>query len=191
MEKIIKPKMENREAGEQEETIEGVTKLGHETLEKEVAATMPPHRKAGYMLTTFLAMGLALSFPTKAEAQFGIGGRGLGSRITRDVLTAGKNAFEMSQNKKIIQIHAEYQEKLEKLREAEGRMDEEYHRQKLEFREKNDEGALKQLEEEYRQGKTKIAQARVKLDRERDLKLAKTKAIRDAVGGGIGTVRGY
>ena len=185
-----KPKIDKVEK-DGEKVAENIANISHKTLEKEVDIRMPSHRKAGYMLTTFLAMGLALSFPAKAEAQFGIGGRDLGSRITRDVLTAGKNAFEMRQNEKIIQIHAEYQEKLRVLLEAEGKLDQEYHRQKLELREKNDKEALKRLEEEYGQGKLKIAQARTKLDRERDTQLAKVKIIRNAVGGGIGAVRGY
>src|SRR3989344_9049689 len=189
MEKIIKPKIEKKKTGKQEKATEKVAELGYGTLEKEIGIKMPPHRKAGYMLATFLAMGLALSFPAKAEAQFRIGGRDLGSRITRDVLTAGKNAFEMRQNEKIIQIHAEYQEKLRVLLEAEGKLDQEYHRQKLELREKNDKEALKRLEEEYGQGKLKIAQARTKLDRERDTQLAKVKIIRDMAGGGGGSGR--
>ena len=191
MEKTIKPKIENSIVEEQEKTTEKVTELGYGTLEKESGVKIPSHRKSGFMLTTFLAMGLALSFPTKAEAQFGIGGRGLGSRITRDVLTASKNAFEMSQNKKIAQVHEEYQEKLETLMEAEGKLDQEYHQQKLELRESGNEESLNQLEEEYRQLKLKFAQDRIKLEQDRDIKLAKIKIIRDAVGGGVRSVRGY
>ena len=191
MEKIIKPKIEKKKTGKQEKATEKVAELGYGTLEKEIGIKMPPHRKAGYMLATFLAMGLALSFPAKAEAQFRIGGRDLGSRITRDVLTAGKNAFEMRQNKKIIQIHAEYQEKLGTLLEAEGKLDQEYHQYKLKLREDGNEEALRKLDEAYQREKIKITQTRIKLDRERDIKLAKTRAIRNAVGGGVRTVRGY
>ncbi|MDO8686936.1 MAG: hypothetical protein Q7K11_01895 [Candidatus Berkelbacteria bacterium] len=187
---ITKLKREEPEKGN-EAVTEMVTDLGYGTLVKEVDAKMPPHKKAGYMLTTFLAMGLTLSFPAKSEAQLRIGGRNLGSRITRNVLTTGKNAFEMRQNEKIIQIHAEYQEGLGKLMGAEGKLDQEYHQYKLKLREEGNEEALRKLDEAYHREKTKIMQARIKLDRERDIKLAKTKAIRGIVGGSIGTVRGY
>ncbi|MDO8492094.1 MAG: hypothetical protein Q7S34_00440 [bacterium] len=191
MEKITKLKIENGKMKKQEKATEGIVELGYGTLEKEAGINMPTHRKAGFMLATFLATSLTLFSPGRADAQFRIGGRDLGGRIARSVITAGKNAFEMRQNEKIIQIHAEYQEELGKLMEAEGKLDQEYHQYKLKLREEGNEETLRKLDEAYHREKTKIMQARIKLDRERDIKLAKTKAIRDTVGGGIGTVRGY
>lgn len=162
--------------------------LGNQTLEREAKFKIPPHRRKGFMLTTFLALGVTL-FAGQAEAR----GRSFGSRLGREMTTnaiaAARHGVSEHHNQKILEINAWHQAELAKLTETRGKLDEVYNQKKQELRERGDQRALLELEREYQEERIRLVQAKEKLRRDRELKLAGTKIKRDAIRGGIGILR--
>ena len=169
-------------------------RIGTEFLSKEFDRLPDLRKSKKFLLTTFVAMGLAMtSLSGRAEAQWNqqYPSHGLGQRITRDILTASKNAIEMRQNQKILEIHGEYQARLRVLTEAGSQLDQKYQSQKLQLRQEGRIEELQELEREYREAKMKMVAARIALDRERDIRLMKANAFKRGTGAVIGSIRGY
>lgn len=176
--------IETKEPGRQEK----IAVLGNRALEGEAEFKTPIHRRRGFMLATFLALGMTL-FAGQAEARGRSWGSQLGREAATNAIAAARNGVTMVHNEKILEINAWHQAEIAKLIEAKSQLDLVYNQQKQELREKGDQTGLYELEREYQEERIRLAQAKEKLRRERELKLAGTRIRRDAIRGGIGILR--
>lgn len=189
-----KPKAEKpRERQEQ------IAKLGKEVLEREANLKIKPGRSGGYMLCTVLAMALAMGMTTgKAEAQVrgvgpqghGFGGQIVGEIFHRGVFEAG-SAIDRSQNARRDRIEQNYVAQLTKLEDEEGQLNHQYAVQKSQLSRKRVAGELETLERNYKEEKTKIAQARIELKKEYNRQIRNIEIKKAITGGIFRGVRGW
>ena len=167
---------------------EQIVGMGDRALGSEADLKIPIHRRRGFMLATFLALGMTM-FAGQAEAR----GRNIGRRMAReavtDIFAGARHGIDMAHNQKILEVNAWYDGENAKITEAGGALDNTYNQKKQELKEKQDYEALSKLEEWYQHEKNNLRLERARLRREREVKLAGIRIRRDGIRRGVGIFR--
>ena len=162
---------------------EDVEKMGVTFLSEEVDRLPDSKRAGGFLLTTFVAMGLALDGAGNAEAQvrtnrFPMGGPTGG--ITGEIFQQGRiGASQTMERKKMeagAKINLEYQKKIQKIDEHKSQLAQEFKDKNISVGEF--EARRQQLDEEV-----------YRLSRERDIKMMNPLGIKGRILEGL--IRGY
>lgn len=168
-----------------------MVEIGVRVLKKE-ADFESPKKAGGFMLTTLLAMGLALGMmPARAEAQVrGIGPQswGGGGQVASEMIRQGAfeagSMFDRTENAKRASIEHDYVASLTRLGEIERNLDYEYAKEKNRLSQDGTKQDIERLEKEYRTANIKIARDRIDLKKGYDKGIRNIK-IKDAIIGGV------
>ena len=162
---------------------EAVERMGAETLSKEIDRLPDSKKVGGFLLTTFLAMGLAMAGAGSAEAQvranrFPRGGPTSG--ITGEIFQRGRigasQAMERRRAEAGAKINFEYQKKFQEIDAMKNQLAQEFKDTGISAREF--EMRRQQLDNEV-----------YRLSRERDIKLMNPLGIKGRILEGV--IRGY
>lgn len=168
---------------EKEPDPEAIGRVGAETLSKEIDILPDSKKAGGFLLTTFLAMGLAMAGAGSAEAQvranrFSMGGPTSG--ITGEIFQQGRigvsQAMERKKMEAGIKIDREFQKKLQEIEASKNQLEQEFRNERISIREF--EIRKQQLDNEV-----------YRLSREKDLKMMRPLGVKGMVLEGI--IRGY
>lgn len=165
-------------------------------LLKAEAKIEDPKRAGGLVLATLVATGLALGImPSTAEAQTWSPERGAASRVSGQIFNSGVfeagSAIDRAENAKRDKIEHEYMLRLSQLGEVERELDSEYANEKSRLIQSGTKHDLEKLEQEYKMGKTKIAQDRTELKKEYDKRVRNSRVRGAVIGSVIRGVRGW
>ncbi len=158
---------------EQKSGPKTIEKIGVKFLSEEVDRLPNSRRAGGFLLTTFLAMGLALAGAGKAEAQF----RG---RITGEVFQGGRilasQVMDRERMRAEIKINHNFQKRLREIEAKKNQLEQEFRNERISVGEF--EIRKQQLDNEV-----------YKLSRERDRRVANPLGFKGRVLQGV--IRGY
>jgi hypothetical protein len=144
------PKPERKEAKQKRQ--EQIANLGQIVLIKEAERGVEPKRSGGYILSTVLAMALAMGMSAekaKAQTRWPIGGTGkqlAGQIINRGIFEAS-SAIDRAHWKKMGQIENDYVTQLTILADAKRNLDKEYLQQKRQIMRSGEPDKERQLQE--------------------------------------------
>jgi len=194
-----KPKAEEKES--RQERQEQTAELGQRTLIKEASLEIEPRRSGGYMLSTVLAMALAMGMSAeKAKAQTrwiveekGFGRQVAGQIFNRGVFEAG-SAIDRAHGKKMTQIENDYVMQLTALEDAKRILDNDYLREKSRIMKAgglDKETQLQQLNAWYQSEAEKIRQNQIEIRRQYEKSKRKEQTKHELVNSVLRGVQGW
>lgn len=165
--------LEQPKKSEKRSGPEVIEKMTVEFLSKEIEELPDTKRAGGFLLTTFLAMGLAVAGAGKAEAQV-MGG--VSAEIYQNGRIAASQVLDRHRMKAEIKINQEFQQKLQEI-----------DRQKSQLGQEFKNGNMSQ--QEYQIRMQQLDQAVFSLSHQKDRKVANPLGVKGRVLQGI--IRGY
>lgn len=168
---------------EREPDSESIERTGARFLSEELDSLPDTKKAGGFLLTTLLAMGMALAGTGNAEAQVRTGRFSLGgsaSGITGEVVQHGRiGANQVIERKKMeasLKISREYQQKFEAIDTMKNRLAQDYKDERISPR-------------EYEARKQQLDNEVYRLSREKDIKMANPLGVKGKILEGV--LRGY
>ena len=182
LEKFLKPKREDEEG-------ESTTRLGARAIGKESLIENPTKRKA-FLLSTFIAMGLAMGGAEQVQADWKsqvFGPRGIG----RAAISEANRAAGQHMREKRHQIDEEYVKQRSIIESNIRALRHSYAQEKAELTRANDQSGLKQLEQNYQSEMQKLE--KLKEDNQKDwrTKIQKLRIMNEVRGEGMRVIRGW
>jgi hypothetical protein len=193
------PKSEGKKSGQ--ERREQIANLGQRVLAKEVEREVEPKRSGGYILSTVLAMALAMGMSAekaKAQTRWIVEERGFGRQVAgqifnRGVFEAG-SAIDRAHGKKMAQIENDYVSQLTALEDAKRMLDNDYLREKSRIMRTgglNKETQLQQLNAWYQSEAEKIRRNQIEVRRRYEESKRKEQIKHELVNSVLRGVRGW
>ena len=193
------PKPERKEAEQKRQ--EQIANLGQRVLIEEAEKGVEPKRSGGYILSTVLAMALAMGMSAekaKAQTRWIVEERGFGRQVAgqifnRGVFEAG-SAIDRAHGKKMAQIENDYVRQLTALEDAKRMLDNDYLREKSRIMRTgglDKETQLQQLNAWYQSEAEKIRRNQIEVRRQYEKSKRKEQTKHELVNSVLRGVRGW